>query len=93
MKLFLISQEHPSSDTWCDAVVVAKDEVTARLTYPSDGVKWVEGEWHLIKVNGSTTPWGYEDWAHPNDVKVEYLGEAAPHLKEGVICNRQYRGR
>ncbi len=75
MKLFLISQnENTAYETYDSAVVVAPDEETARNMDPSDGTvitKW-DRMWKWAKSASS--------------VKVEYLGEAADELEQGVVC-------
>lgn len=59
----------------------APDEETARNMHPNGGLAdW--GEHHT----GSTRKGPWEWCATVSDVVVEYLGEAAPELKQGSIC-------
>lgn len=75
MKLFRISQDQNHAyDTYDCAVVAAPDEGTARKIHPKGG----RGKWYKYKVG---------DWfTDPKFVDVEYLGEASPEIKQGVIC-------
>jgi hypothetical protein len=71
--LYLISHnENKGYDYYDSAVVCAQSESDARQITP--GV----GEW------GSK----YSDWCKsPEDVNVEYIGKAAPHIELGaVVC-------
>jgi len=77
MKLWLISQvKNQGYDTFDSAVVAAKDALTAARTNPRESNIW---------------PWNKEaardTWVEtPEEVTVEYLGEAALGTKTGVIC-------
>lgn len=72
MKLFLLTQETVRGyDTYNACVVCAKNENEARLIRPS-------GDWDRET--------SYPSWAtRPKDVIVEYIGHAAPNMKEGLI--------
>ena len=75
MKLFLISQsENTDYDTYDSAVVAAPDEETARNTHPCHGmpVNWVNP--------------GIIWCSSVEHVRVQYLGEAADDIKQGVVC-------
>jgi hypothetical protein len=77
MKLFLISRTDGWSwDEYDSAVVVAPDEETARTLGPDDG-KPIENWKHI-----------FSSWTNDiRNVKVKYLGEAAPELEQGVVCS------
>lgn len=73
MKLWLIEQdENNNYDTYDSAVVAADSESDARAISP-DGGKWRDR---------------HSSWASsPDNVKVSYVGEAAPGLVSGeIIC-------
>lgn len=70
MKLWKISQnQNTGYDTYCSAVVAAKTEDAARKIHPSRYNDWGDSSW--------------VEW--PHQVMVEYLGEAKPETKKGVI--------
>ena len=72
VKLWKILQEvNDEPRTYDAAVVAAVSEDAARRTHPS-------GRW-LARIRQPDT------WCQPGQVKVEYLGEAAPGTKSGVI--------
>ena len=74
MKLFLISQNQNNSyDTFDSAVVAAPDEDTAKSIHPRDYPSILVEDWD-------------RDWCHPKYVRVQYIGEAATDVKQGVIC-------
>jgi hypothetical protein len=81
MKLYHISQNQNNDyDTFSDLVVAAESEEEARNIHPS---QWREN------------PWAYFDaWCKsPDQVKVEYIGEAANHIKKGsIICSSFHAG-
>ena len=81
MKLYHISQSvNNDYDTFSDAIVCAASEEEARNIHPGWG----------------TDPWRedtYGTWCKsPDQVKVEYIGEAASHLVKGVICSSFHAG-
>jgi hypothetical protein len=80
MKLYLISQSvNNDYDTYDAAVVAALDEESARNIHPhGDGVvNWTQA----AREHYSGT------WARtPEQVKVEYIGDAKPGTQAGVIC-------
>lgn len=72
MKLFRISQEKNGGYDTCDsAVVAAINEDAARHINPG-GLAWASAH--------------YTWCANPEDVSVEYLGEAGPDVEAGVVC-------
>jgi len=74
MKLWLITQDvNRGYDTYDSAVVAAEDRDAARLIDPSN--------------RGWDRPWNsYDSWCQsPQQVAVEYLGEAKNGTKEGII--------
>ena len=81
MKIYLISQDKNNGwDTYDSAVVCAENEEKARLTHPSEDSSEDCEEWDGIDGE----PYG--SWTNYENVKVEYIGEATPSLKKGVIC-------
>ena len=76
MKLFLLSQkENTDWDTYDSLVVCAANEDEARKVHPEDrgdGSGWVIRYIHTWCLT-------------PEAVTVEYIGEAAPHVKPGVV--------
>jgi hypothetical protein len=94
MKLYLISQTaNRDYDTYSDAVVAAKTKDEARLTHPESNHKWLNDDagW-VVTRNDGTTFSGCDTWASPTHVKVEYLGDAKPRTKAGVICSSFHAG-
>lgn len=86
MKLYLISQNKNNDyDTYSSAVVCAESEEEAKLIHPCS---WVEKDW-LIDTGRIGN---YGDWAHPDKVQVEYLGEACESLERGVVCASFHAG-
>jgi len=77
MKLYMISQEASNSYGVCEfAIVAATDEEIARNMDPETGEMI---DWSVMGENG----W----WCFlPEQVKVIHIGEAAPWVKQGVIC-------
>jgi len=82
MKLFLLSQtEYRGYDTYDSCVVCAESVEDAVIIHPSA----IYG----IDFTPSCPNWDrtYPDWAtHPDHVQAEYLGEAAPGVRRGIIC-------
>ena len=76
MNLYLISQtQNGAYDTYDSAVVCAPDEETARHMDPRDGLQ--KKEWDHK----------WSTWCDgPEHVSVQYLGEAALGIEQGVIC-------
>lgn len=72
-KLFLIYQKVSNGyDTYDSAVVVAESEEEARKIHPS-GYKWDD--------------WTGYSWCNPEDVKVEFIGNARKDLEnKTVVC-------
>ena len=94
MKLYLISQTvNDDYDTYSDAVVAATSPKDARLTHPESNHTWLnDAAGWVITRNDGTTFSGFDTWASPSDVKVEYLGDAKPCTKAGVICASFHAG-
>ena len=75
MKLYRIWQEvNNNYDTYDSAVVAAQDEEDARSINPSsinfDDLKFKD----------------YSTWTERENVKVEYIGEAADNIERSIIC-------
>jgi len=69
-KLFLISQEEYNGYDTYDSAVVCAPD-----------------ENYARNMNPSTVPHDWNEWANsPDQVTVQYLGDAAPHIEVGVIC-------
>lgn len=74
MKLYLISQDVNNDwDTYDSAVVAAETEEQARVMHPGGGT---------INPNSQFSSWA----TNPDDVLVEYIGDAASGTKSGIIC-------
>jgi hypothetical protein len=82
MKLYHISQsEVKGYDTYSDLVVCANSEDEARQIHP--GSHWNDNPWAD----------SYGSWCKsPDQVKVEYIGEAAAYLEKGIICSSFHAG-
>ena len=75
MKLYRISQTvNDDYDTYDSAVVAAQDEEDARSIDP--------GSIH----SGDHSWMDYCSWTTPENVKVEYIGEAADNIERSIIC-------
>lgn len=76
MKLFLIFQtENKDYDTYDQAVVCAADAEAARMIHPG------REDW-LKPLPRAFTSWAYS----PQGVHVALIGDAAPHMKPGIVC-------
>ena len=77
MKIYKIEQDKNSGyDTYSDCVVIAENEEEARNMNPS-------GEWKDK----------YTGWAHkPEQVTVEYIGEAKECSEKGFVCTSYHAG-
>lgn len=76
MKLFKLSQtENNGYDTYDSCVVAAENAEDAKLIHPSEHASesWV------------TERFDTGAWAKPDQISVEEIGTAAPHIKPGVI--------
>lgn len=88
MNIYKISQDRNRMyDTYDSAIVVAKDEESAKLIHPSWGdennakkpVDW----WK------SSDPFDYFDWTRPKFVKVEFVG-TTDKFEEGTVLSASY---
>jgi hypothetical protein len=83
MKLYHISQSQNNEyDTFSDLIVAAESEEEARGIHP-EASPW------------KTDPWNdnYGCWCKsPDQVKVEYIGEAAKHIEKGIVCASFHAG-
>ena len=78
MKLFKISQDvNNDYDTFDEAIVCAESEEEAKKIHPGGGELY--GDWDGKKEQNGC-------WCAIEDVKVEYIGEAGPDMKSGVVC-------
>ena len=90
MKLFRISQDTNNGyDTYDSAIVAASDAEAARCMSPSAHYEWdgERGTWLFCFADGRKKPERYFDcWAQsPDQVSVEYIGEAADNVPAGVV--------
>ena len=78
MKLFKVWQDQVQGcNTFSEIVVCAEDKISAAHIHPYDMVFPTNDNW------ASRT----RTWCNrPEMALVEYLGEARPGLKKGVIC-------
>ena len=83
MKLYHISQEENNDyDTYSDLVVAAESEEEARMIHPAS---YSEDPWK------DQSPYG--SWCKtPDQVDVEYIGEAASGIEKGIICASFHAG-
>ena len=96
VRIYLISQTvNRNYDTYSEAVVAAKNEDEARLTHPDSNHKWLNDDagWVITRNDGTTfSVSGCGTWVSPTYVKVEYLGDAKPRTKAGIICSSFHAG-
>ncbi len=80
MKLFLIFQSvNNDYNTFDSAIVAAENEEKARFIHPyASDIK--DDWWKDESEYGDMC-----DWAHPDNVKVTYIGEAKKGTESGVI--------
>ena len=85
MNLYLISQEvNNGYDTYDAAIVCAKDEKEAKTIHPDRDEPIVyNSREEALKDMYST--YKFDTWAGLNDIKVQYIGEAAEGIEKGVI--------
>jgi len=93
MKLYLIFQTiNNGYDSYDSAVVAAKNEYEAVRIHPSDHTDEYDDErncWYWTDERGERHYTKYDgDWVRSiRDVKVRYIGEAAPDVFRGVVCS------
>ena len=88
MKLFKIWQEvNDNYDTYDSAIVAAESEEEARKSPVDVYYEWDDSEnsWMFKYRDGSRKKENNYYWAHPDDIKVEYIGEAKEGTEKGVI--------
>jgi hypothetical protein len=89
MKLYIISRtSSPGFDAYDSAVVAAHNEEEARNMHPNGDV-WVgrgyytdgivDGQWNSIDL-----------WVEPENVVVEYIGEASETIKKPCVVVSSY---
>lgn len=79
MKLFKISQTTNNQwDTYSDAIVAAETEEEARNIHPDEPIE--PGKWDL------------SSWTLPENVTVEYIGEAKEGTIPGIILSSFHAG-
>lgn len=90
MKLYLLENPHQTCYGGCEAVVVvAPDEPQARRIHPLESSlnkgsdPWSEENVRRYQDHGSGLG---EPWAKtPEEVQVQYLGEAAAGVEAGIV--------
>ena len=90
MKLFKIWQEvNNGYDTYDSAIVAAESEEDARKSPVDVYCEWDDSEnsWMFKYADGSRKRYNNHSWVHPDDVKVEYIGEAKEGTEKGVIIS------
>lgn len=107
MNLYLISQDkNRGYDTYSSAVVAAKNEEHARHIHPRNGkdekIEWsTRGHWYsdysdFPEDNDDYNDYGstFSDraWAPPDEVVVNFIGEAFPWVQAGVVCASYHAG-
>lgn len=94
MKIWLVSQEETDGtyDTWDALVVAAESEEQAQRTLPNFGRYGWMYEWHdnRLCIVARDRSLGYakarDGWAtRLENVKVKFLGDAAPGTEVGII--------
>jgi len=88
MKLYKIWQEvNRGHDTYDSAIVAAESEEEARKSQVDVYYEWDDSEnsWMFECRDGSRKKENNYSWAHPDDIKVEYIGEAKEGTEKGVI--------
>ena len=81
------------SDHTRSMIVAAESADAARFIYPREGIRWRDGEWRL-KDNRVVNYMGdafWAEWPCPALVKVEEIGQAATHVRAGVVLRDDYR--
>jgi len=87
MKLFKIWQDvNDSYDTYDSAVVAADNENEAKHIYPAGNYyEWDGEKFFYAAPNGVNYIQKLYDWTHPDNVKVQYIGEAREGTEKGII--------
>lgn len=87
MKLYSLSQtENNDYDTYSNLVVCSASEDEARLIHPGMHPQF-------SNIDPWKNKWSMRTWCtSPDQVKVEYIGEASDHLKVGIICAAFHAG-
>lgn len=81
MKLWLISQKvNNDYDTYDSAIVAAETEDAAKNMRPN-GTEFTDAESLFTDAESLF----FSSWCELKDVEIEYLGNAAKHIKRGVI--------
>ena len=88
MKLYLISQSVNNDwDTYDSAVVVAENETQAKHTSPCIHYVWKDGCWNFVYSEVDVRKDEHSTWCEPEDVQVQYIGEASESTKLGVVLS------
>lgn len=90
MNIYLIFQNvNTGYDTYDSAVVVAEDQEQARRINPGQFHVWSneQDSWMFEYSDGRPAKKNEDStWTRPENVKVQYLGEAANKIKGRIIC-------
>lgn len=82
MKIFKVERADSIGwDEFDSFVVVAESEDRARCIHPNSCYVWNDGKWENPKYPSGR----YDGWPSPDQLLVEYLGEACKEQKEGVV--------
>ena len=87
MNIYRIWQEvNDNYDTYDSAIVIAKDETSARLISP-DAYCYLtkDNKCWFTYVDGQVEECSPLSWVRFNDVKVELIGTALPNAKAGLV--------
>ena len=91
MKIYRISQDtNTGYDTFSEAIVSAPNELTAKMTHPSQGYQNIQ--WWTDEMVKGVKNYKREGWCHYSDVNVELLGYARPEIGQGVISSSFHAG-
>ncbi len=82
MRLFKISQTaNTGYDTYDSAVICCGDDVQPQSFHPDGYCRWVNMQWEYA----SGGRFYHSSWVTPDQVIVEYLGEAGGNVPAGVV--------
>ena len=89
MKLYKVWIENPDYEEYDSMIVAAESEEEAKNIHPDE--TWVPPGPPYVEVPIKVEDWPKlwtKAWAeHPSLVLSEYLGEAKPGTKRGIICS------
>ena len=89
MKLYkIVRTDSIEWDTYDSAVVAAHDKEEAKLMHPNGDI-WAASGYY---TNSSTDEYynSIDTWTEPENVIVEYIGEASKTIKESCVVISSY---